>query len=312
MTPARFIPIATWSGTLVALSPITHGGHTLGVRQMFRSTPHLGPSGRPVDIPNVSGGNIRGVLRRFAATCFLDALGSPSLPYPQTVALRRGGVVTPVAKPDDVLNAEKQAQVRDLILPIAAFGGTGGGRIMSGALTVANAVPAVDELRHSAHLYPPVSATYSWPSVRDILHNIDHSRVPDSFDPHTDRDSLGTTKRRTRTHGLKTSDPSIDGKQLYSYQVLIPGTELWHDITLEAATPVLFSFMRDVIERWSKVGYIGGRSRKGYGRVQPQYELQITDFFGAPMALPDGEDYDWRAWVDAHRSDILAVLAWFK
>lgn len=302
------IPVTTWSGVLEALQPITHGGQVLGIRSMFRTTPHLGADGRQIEIPNVSGGNVRAVIRKTAAALFLEALGSPRLPYDQVTALRRGGVIKPISKREDVLNAEKQAHVRDLVLPLAVFGGTGGGRIMSGSLTVDSAVPVVAELSHRAQYYPPVPLNYSWPSVHDVMFNSDHSRVPDVVFESTLTDTLEETRRRTRTHGTKSADPSIDGKQRYSYRSMVPGTLLWHEVTLEQATPLMWSFTRDVIAHWGRRARIGGRHGKGYGRVIPTYTVTTTNLWGDPIAEPDY--VDWRSWAADNRDAILDVMTW--
>lgn len=275
---------------------------------MFRTVPYLAENGSRIAVPTISGSNIRGLFRRLAAGCFLDALPGPRLPYQEVTALRRGGVITAVSDRANVLTAERQAQLKELVLPIALFGGSGGGRIVSGSIVIDDAVPAVNELQHHAHYYADLPDNYAWPPVRDIMFNAEHTRAVDVPYHLVDPTTLGAVARKTNNHGTKVNDPSMDGKQIYSYQAMVPGTVLWHQMTVEAATPLVHSFMRDVMALWCRNATVGGRQAKGYGKVRPNYTVSHTNVWGEACDPPDY--VDWRAWVHAYELDIREALSW--
>ena len=137
-----------YRGALTARTAIAHGGDDRGIIHTFRHE-HLILGGRPALVPIISGGAIRGSLRRTSAAMFQAALVGPEgrLPFPVVHALRTGGALTETRDHSEVLTGERQAMLRDLVPHFALFGVSGGGRIMSGRLHVGKALPVTAAYR---------------------------------------------------------------------------------------------------------------------------------------------------------------------
>lgn len=284
-----------WEGTFTALTPIHHGGERGGTRHLMSRTTHWLPTGRTVQIPTISGGSVRGLLRRRAADLFLDALGEP-LPHESVAVLRWGGVMKAIGKKEDVLSAERQAVLRDRVPVIAAFGGNGGGRVISGNMIVDSARPACTELRSVAEYYPPLPEDYAWPGVRELIGTVSHSVLPDDAN--------------------QVSDPAAEtgpeGKQnRFHHETLMAGSVLWHTMELQSNSPMTTAFVSDLVANWSaRRPRIGGLQSRGLGRVAVNYTRTFTDAFGETALAP--EPFDWRSWVAENRDEIKESLAWLK
>lgn len=289
-----------YSGTLTALSSIAHGGKDTGTLHGFRRETLINPEGKVLQgIPIVSGGVIRGQLRRTAAKLMQHAVTQGEadfrLPFHQVHALRTGGSLTETRTTGEVLNIERQAKLRDLIPMFAVFGVSGGGRIMSGRLQVDKAIPIAAETAWLADTVPAGLA-----SVYSLIQREPYSRVADVMDaeaatwiaPSEDGETL----------------PKGSGQMYWQLETLAAGVKLQHSLTLEDATPVEAAFLADVVKAWSRKGArIGGQGARGHGRVRVDYAETTTDVYGDPAEPEAG---DWRAHVALHQEEAREALKW--
>jgi len=295
----------TYDGTLTALSSIAHGGRDSGTVHGFRRETLLDDQGRQMPgMPIISGSVIRGSLRRTAAKLTQLALrpegGDHRLPFHQVHALATGGSLTETRTTGEVLNVERQAALRDLLPMLAIFGVAGGGRIMSGKLSVDKGIP----IAHETAFLGSVPAGYELSSIWSLIDREGYSRVADVLNG-------------GGAHWVAPSDEAQSlaagsGQMKWSQESLIAGTRIWHSLTFEDVTPVEASFITDLIKAWSRSGgktgaTIGGQKARGHGRVRVDYDLRVTDVFGDDVDLVER---DWMQHLRANRDAAAEALGW--
>lgn len=290
----------TYEGTLTAISSISHGGQDRGITHGFRKETIIGADGRPIGgIPVISGSVIRGTMRRKAARLMQTALsdgGDSRLPFHSVHALTTGGSMTETRSSGEVLTVERQARVRDLIPLFGVFGVAGGGKVMSGKLSVDKAIPIA---RETAHLTPSREASPL--SVFSLVQREQYSRVADV----ENGSASGLIAPTDEAQVL----PSGSGQMLYQIETLAAGTVLQHSVTIEDANPVEAAFFDDVLRAWRPKGVaqLGGQSARGLGKAHVDYVRTTTDVWGDEV---EPEVADWKAFVRDHRADALEALAW--
>ena len=283
-----------YDGYLRARTPISHGGDVRGVELMFNRTKSLDAEGRTTRIPIINGGNIRGSLRRRAAAMVWEALGGDPLPYPTMHLLATGGTITATKSAQEVLTSERQAVLRDLVPLIEVFGGSGGGRVMSGRLTVDKAIPIAADTMLGRPLPPGATAARTATEVLGLQYNSCFPGVPDS------------------TVEAQPEDTTLAGTGLFRYgtETMVPGTCLWHTIQLEDATPRAQQFFADVLAAWRTLGpHVGGGHSRGYGAVECHYTCTTYTPGGCP-AEPEVPEVGWREYLAENKAAALEALAW--
>lgn len=292
----------TYDGVITAQSSIAHNGRVTGVTANFRRETLMLPTGSQLQgVPVVSGGLIRGELRRVAATVFQMALTDGQddrrLPFHMVHALRTGGSLTETRTKGEAINGAKQAKIRSLVPLIGCFGAAGGGRIISGRLIVDKAIPLAKE---TAFLAAPerVQDVSTLPSIFTLVQREQYSRVADVEDA-----STAQYVQRADDDSL----PAGSGQMLWFQETLLAGTRLLHSITLEDGTDMEAAFLADVIKVFSRKGRIGGGKARGHGRFSADYTVTDTDIWETALVPSDA---DWRAAVKANREEILTVLEW--
>jgi CRISPR/Cas system CSM-associated protein Csm3 (group 7 of RAMP superfamily) len=82
----------------------------------------------------------------------------------------------------------------------------------------------------------------------------------------------------------------------YDIEVLVPGTELHHDLTLRTGhTDIEAACLGHAFELFNERPVLGGMASRGLGKVDFEYD-----------ELPSGEPY--REWVDENREGILGFI----
>lgn len=289
-----------YSGYLTALSSIAHGGKDLGVTHTFRRESFFAADGNVIEIPVVSGSVIRGSLRRTAAQMMHEALaGDGRLPFTVVHAFMTGGSLRETRTGGEVVTGERQALLRSLVPMIGVFGVSGGGRIMSGRLSVDKAVPVTQQTAHLAEYHGPLPDGYTPPSVWSTVQRESYTRYADVDDsksqPFIDVDAV---------HEL----PKGSGSMLWRQETVAMGVRFFHRLYLENALPEEVAFFDSLVKRWSRNAVIGGQKARGCGRVRCDYTRAVTNVAGDPA--DDESAVDWRAQVREKRSEILDVLEW--
>lgn len=290
-----------YEGVLRARSSIAHGDRVMGVTATFRRETLMLPDGKALPgVPVVSGGVIRGELRRIAAKMFqlalMDGLDAKELPFSVVHALRTGGSLTETRTKGEAINGAKQASIRSLVPMLGVFGAAGGGRIISGRLIVDKAIPLAKE---TAFLAPgTMTIPDTLPSIWTLVQREQYSRVADVEDA-----STAPYVKRTEDDSL----PPGSGQMLWVQETLIAGTTLLHSVTLEDGTDMEAAFLADVMNAFPRIGRVGGNKARGLGRISTDYTVTNSDIWNTPV---EPSVADWRAAVVANRDEILEVLSW--
>lgn len=277
----------TWSlsGTVRAVSPISHGDGHLGTTTMVRTIRVVQPGGSVASVPAVSGNAVRGRLRRISADMAWRHAGMPDLTPAQFRVLYQGGSLT---KSQKRLPSEQVAHIRRVNPHLALFGWSGGGRIVEGRSKIREMIPLCDETSHILNVTDPGSF---W----DRLDVMEFSRMEDT----------------TRSHRQdRIADPAAvvddDSDQMrYAVQVIAAGTRLAWGFGLEDPTAAEVAWTRLLLTLWAAEGAtVGGRSAAGLGRL-------ALDDMGEWMAT--GDDMDVIAGhAAAHGSDMKETLSWLE
>lgn len=292
-----------YTGTLRAQTSIAHGSKASGNNHPFRRETLILPTGKRLHaVPVISGGAVRGSLRRMAAAMTQKAIaGDDTLPHPVVHALRTGGSLRETRSGGDILTGERQAILRDSIPMFGVFGLTAGGRIMSGRLQVGKPLPVAKETLHLAEHYQSDLAEYQPPSIWEVIQRETYTRIADVND----------STAQLLIDDIEAADrdlPKGSGNMIYTHETISSGTLLFHSLVLDAGTPAEVSFFDDLVRHWSKRATIGGQIAKGLGRVEPRYTRTSMDILG-----DDADDEPTQPWQEhmAERADqIKDVLTW--
>lgn len=284
-----------WDVELTALSSISQKGEeSETTTTLFRREPILQPDGRKVLVPVVSGNSLRGALRRTAEELFRDVIGyEGQIPLSAAHALRNGGNLSKVA--GDSLTGRRRQRLRELVPPISLFGGNGGGAPpIDGCLKVGKVVPRVKETESiMSRPYPGVLM-----SQFELMSLESYSRFDDagtkSFPAPFDADTVP---------GSGTSAHQTSMLMRFEVETLPAGTHFETFLRLDRATDRDIAFFNDVWGRFSRDGFLGGRSAIGHGRVRAESELTVLTGPGPQVA-------DWRAELEPLREDVIEALGW--
>lgn len=292
-----------YSGTLRADTAIAHGTKASGNNHPFRRETFVLPTGkRLAAVPIISGGTVRGSLRRLAAAMTQAAIvGDGTLPHPVVHALRTGGSLRETRSGGEVLTGERQAILRDVIPMLGVFGLSAGGRVMSGRLQVGKPLPVAQETMYLADHYRVELDEYEPPSIWQVIQRETYTRLADVNDASAQLfiDDVEAADRDL---------PKASGNMIYTHETISPGTLLFHSLVLDAGTPTEVSFVDDLVERWSRRAVIGGQIAKGLGHVTPRYTRECQDILGD--RADDEPPRPWRQHMAEHAEQIQEVLTW--
>lgn len=291
-----------WRGSILALSSIAHTGKESGTNHGFRRETLIRPDGtRIAGVPVISGGVVRGSMRRVAAAMAQHAIAGDSgrLPFPVVHALRTGGALRETGTSGEVLTGERQAALRDLIPMLSIFGFSTSGRIVSGRLEVDKPLPVARETLYLAEHYQVDTGDFRPPGIWELIQQEHYTRFADV------NDSAAQTYIEDDPE-VSREIPKGSGNMLWSQETLPAGTRLFHSVVLNEGTPVEVSFMDELMRRWAARGKIGAQLGRGMGRVQFDYTRTCYDVLGDPAEAEP--EQDWRKYVEDHREELDEVL----
>lgn len=292
-----------YQGTLTALTSIAHGGRDSGTVHSFRREPFVLADGTILpQVPVISGGVVRGGLRRIAAAMTQAAIGDGGrLPAAAVHALRTGGALRETRSSGEVLTGERQARLRDLLPMLGVFGLSAGGRIMSGRLLVDKPLPVAAETAYLAPFYGVDLDGYQAPSVWQLVQRETYTRYADVNDA-----AAQPFIQPSEEDGWEL--PKGSGTMRYTHETLPCGTRLFHSLVLEDGTAAEVSFFDDLIATWSANARIGGQTGRGLGRVSCHYTRTVQDAGGQQA---DTEPHPgWRTVLAANPDGVQEVLGW--
>lgn len=290
-----------WQGTLTCVSSLAHNGKAAGNSHSFRRETLILPTGRRIDgIPVASGGMLRGGLRRLAAALAKEAIAPDEgrLPFNVVHAMRTGGALRETRAAEEVLTAERQAVIRDLVPMLSVFGFSTAGRIIAGRLDVGKAFPVAQETAHLAPHYGVDLSEYTPSSVWQLLQRETNTRFSDV--------STAIDYVDSEEHGREAQENT--GTMFWTQETLPAGTRLFHKIVLNEGTPAEVSFMDDLLRVWSTRARIGAHRARGMGAVRGDYERHAFDLTG--RLSTDEPGVDWVAQTQERRDEVLEALRW--
>lgn len=222
-----------------ALSPLAHNGQSLGTISYLRREKFL--LEQVTEIPVISGNSVRGALRDFAADSFFQWLGTKELPLAVLQLLYSGGAITKAK--GEPLSGEELRLVRESCPPLALFGGSIAGRVLSGRLNVGKLLPICKE---TLPLVPFELEEARTPSLWDLTQVSEYSRFPD----------------------LATSTEN-GGMMRYGVETFVTGTNFHWWISATTYTPSEKNLIDFLVQQVAQSNIlIGGGKRHGNGRVQ--------------------------------------------
>ena len=275
-----------WDLDILARSSIIHrDDYKSGVTFFtpFRREEIIGPNGRKLRVPVVSGNSFRGVLRRIGeglTAAILDY--ETSLPVPAAHLLTNGGRLAKTSQP---ITDEQERRLKELLPQVAVFGGAAGGRILSGLLTVGKVLPEIAELTHILDRTPATPP----PSAMNAL-------AEESFTHLNDHRTLAG------------QPPSPDYKDTtsplgrYEVETLRAGTHLQTFARIDNATPTQVAFFVNVLAVFADSGHLGARTAAGHGHITATINTKVL------RDLTPIDDVDWAGELAANRDEALAAL----
>uniref|UniRef100_A0A7J3X5W9 Uncharacterized protein n=1 Tax=Thermofilum pendens TaxID=2269 RepID=A0A7J3X5W9_THEPE len=246
-------------GALTAVSPIFHGGSEKTGSVVLLNRLKFIVAGKPVDVPIVSGNQVRGRLRRLLARDFLDLAG-----YEMDLSQRSyqklyhtifaGGILTEAREEEKVgvVDLELRFRIVKYLLPLRLFGCSYANQMIDGRVLVGHMLPICKELTE----YTGVESDVSF-----------HQLIAHAFQ--TRRDEL----RAPREVEEEEEEQAV--QMMVEYECFAPGTRFLHEMVLETTREgeeLDLSTLYRAVELWRQKPYIGGKSAVGFGKLRIEYE----------------------------------------
>jgi len=241
-------------GTIVALTPIFHGGdEKTGSTPVLRTIMVYVDGLGEVPIPYISGNGIRGKLRRLGVKDFLDMVEYEITNAKLHHVLFSGGVLesTEDVGGVGVIDLAFRKKIRDLIVPVAIFGCAIGNQMIQGNLIVEHMWPICEEYR----VYLPPAYQKDPRASQPIRTFTDQSFI-------TRRDDL----RAERKEDEQAVQMKVD------YECFVPGTKFYHRFVLQLPDELQKSCFGRILDLFEMMPYVGGRSSSGDGKVMLNYK----------------------------------------
>jgi len=244
-------------GVLTALSPVFHGGNEKTGNVVLLNRLKFLVDNKPVDVPVVSGNQVRGRLRRLLMRDFLDRVGyqmdlSQKSYQKLYHTLFAGGVLTSVEEEESgVVDLNLKFKITNYLLPIRLFGCSYANQMIEGRVSVGHLLPVCKELRE----YLDIDSDVSF-----------YQLLTRSFQTRRDELGVGFEKESGEEQAVQ---------MMVEYECFAPGTKFYHEIVLETTSgweDLDLSTLYRAIELWSKAPFIGGKSSIGFGKLKLEYK----------------------------------------
>ena len=259
------------------LSPAVHlGDEKTGAEALFRRLKFV-VGNEIVEVPYISGNELRGQLRRVVMKDFLELAEYEVKSLRLFHSLFSGGVLEEIEeKATPQLDIELRRKIRSLMPPVSLFGLAIANQVIEGKLKVMHILPICKEL--ADYLPSDIVTAVPMRSLYDYLDWTFHTR-------------------HAKERRANTEEPAV--QMLYRFEVLIPGTPMYTEIICEDCNEVELSCLARAVELWRQRPFIGGRSSSGYGKIK--FVKIDTDF---PL---DSSKYI--EFVKRNKADIQKVLS---
>ncbi len=262
-------------------SPAFHGGdYKTGSETLFRRLKFLTENGDIIEIPYISGNEIRGQLRRITMRDFLRRVNYEVKSLRLYHSLFSGGVLEESTSSSETphLDVELRRRIRKMLVPVSLFGFAYRNQVVEGKLRVMHALPICREIRD--YLPSDIVSRYTAHAERSIYEYLDW------------------TFHTRHAEEKRVSEEEQAVQMLYRFEVLIPGTLLYTEIICEDCNEVERSCLAHMIELWKSRPFIGGKSSTGYGKVR---FIHIDKNFSEDTSL-------YLKFIEDSKSEIVKLL----
>jgi len=277
-----------------ALSPLHHGGETMGNVQLFRRRPTIDQDGDEWDVPYISGNSFKHWLRENAAYFALDALGIDDGDLKSKVVqlLFSGGALT---KSGQSVRLDKARKAESLLPVLSLHGYSAGNTMTNAAIKVDHldlaclenrvAVGNVIEEYHedlTGHLDNPGS------EYLDTEFGTRHEPTRDQQKArYVEPEEMAEIEERVSEQKDDTVTDKGDSVQMYhEYEVLVDGSVLVGGVSFQSGlTDLQLQALRSAFAYGSEgrapdgglICRIGGLTAKGFGRVSLHLHGEIAE-----------------------------------
>ncbi len=259
----------TIAGTATAHSQIHTGGdEQTGNRQLIRTEKiRLPNADRFEDVPFIAGNSVRGHLRRLLAADLLDRLDYTVTDERLFHLLRAGGVLEKGGNAE--IDVGLRREIRAAIPLLDLFGGSTGNQMFGGTVDIHHMTLVCRENNWRTE----AESKTSWHEFVDEMHqtrmhdNPDDTGMDVDFGFDFDADD-----------GEEGADRAGDQQMIYHFDALVPGTRFEHSLRFESYTSELArSCLLHGLRLWQDEGVIGGMSAAGLGRIDIEYDANLSD-----------------------------------
>lgn len=241
-------------GKITAVSPIFHGGNEkTGSVVLLNRIKYL-VNGKAMDVPFISGNEVRGYLRRLLMQDYLELAGYKiDLEKKQGQALFHtlfsGGILESVESESSsgVIDLSRKREIWQNILPLRLLGCSFSNQMIEGKLKVSHMLPICKELKD----FLPQEYCNSEQSFYTFI----------TREFQTRRDDLRAEREKDEQAT----------QMLIEQEVFAPGTQFYHEFVLEDPDALCLGTLARMVLLWEANPYIGGKSSIGLGRLKIEY-----------------------------------------
>lgn len=247
-------------GVLTAVGPLHQGGGSDGNFSPVKRATVLGPDGKRVSVPHITGNGIRGMLRRVSAGMTLQVLAEAgaSLTYPQYSALVSGGSLSNKQK---AWSDKERVGLSEAIPHIATFGVAGGLGMTPGQWQCGDAWPVCSETGHITGVESDIPAR-ALTEIREGV-RIDSRGYSPMLSGSFVADGQGALTL------IEQDEPRDSDQMIYSTEAIAAGCRFVWSISVADVWEQVPSWLATTVRVWQAGGgHLGGMSARGFGSTR--------------------------------------------
>lgn len=277
----------TLNGEATAISQIHTGGDaSTGNKQLLRKEMvRIPEEDRFEKVPFVAGNSVRGHLRRLLAEDLIDRLDYTITDERLFHLLRAGGVLEKDGKA--AIDVGLRREIREALPTMDLLGGSTGNQMFGGTVDVHHLTLVCAENNWRTAAQSP----NRWSRYVESMHQTRMHDEPDDtgmdVDFGFDFDADGDAEE----------DRPGSQQMIYKFDTIVPGARFEHSVQFESyATELARATMCHGLRLWQDEGTIGGMAASGLGRIDIEYDADLSR----------GDQYV--EYVEEHGDEIIEAL----
>ena len=254
----------TVTGNATTLSQIHTGAdeHTGNTQLLRKEKIRLPDEGRFSDVPFIAGNSVRGHLRRLLAEDLVQRLDYTVTDERLFHLLRAGGVLEKDGKAE--IDVGLRREIRDAFPIIDLLGGSTGNQMFGGAVDIHHMTLVCQENNWRTE----AQSGTSW---REFTNEMHQTRM------HDEPDDTGMDVDFGFDFDADDEDAAGSQQMIYHVNTIIPGAEFEHSVRFESyATELARACLLHGLRLWQEEGVIGAMSSSGLGRIDIQYDADLS------------------------------------